>query len=77
MGGRRPLSSFDERLSMAVLTASCWILLIVDLLLVLLSSSSARYGWMLGLIRPIRDRRRSGRLSGDLRQRRVVVDVML
>ena len=32
MGGGRPLSSFDERLSMAVLTASRWILLIGELL---------------------------------------------
>ena len=31
MGGRRPLSSFDDLLSMAVLTASWWMLLIADL----------------------------------------------
>ena len=31
MGGGRPISSFDELLSMAVLTASWWMLLIADL----------------------------------------------
>ena len=31
MGGGRPLSSFEELLSMAVLTASWWMLLIADL----------------------------------------------
>ena len=31
MGGGRPLSSFDELLSMAVLTATRWILLMADL----------------------------------------------
>ena len=31
MGGDRPLCSFDELLSMAVLTASWWMLLIADL----------------------------------------------
>ena len=31
MGGGRPLSSFDELLSMAVLTASWWMLLMADL----------------------------------------------
>ena len=31
MGGSRPLSSFDELLSMAFLTASWWMLLIADL----------------------------------------------
>ena len=30
-GGGRPLGSFDELLSMAVLTASWWMLLIADL----------------------------------------------
>ena len=61
MDGGRPLISFDELLSMAVLTASWWMLLIADLQLVLLSGSLARYCWMLGLNRPIRDHRRSGR----------------
>ena len=60
-GHRRPLSSFDELLSMAVLTASWWMLLMADLLVVFLSDSSARYCRMSGLDRPIRDRRRSGR----------------
>ena len=31
MGGGRPLSSYDEMLSMAVLTASWWMLLIADM----------------------------------------------
>ena len=31
MGGGRPLSSFDELLSMLVLTASWWMLLMADL----------------------------------------------
>ena len=64
----RPLRSFDKLLSMAVLIASWWILLIAVLLLVLLSGSSARYCWILGLSRPIRERRRSGRSSGGLWQ---------
>ena len=68
MGGSRPLCSFDELLSVAVLTASWWMLLIADLYLVILSGPSARYCWMLGLSRPIRDRRRSGRSSVDLWQ---------
>ena len=63
MGGDRPLSSFDEMLSMAVLTASWWMLLIADLWQVLPSGSSARYCWMLGLSLPIRDRRRSAVLA--------------
>ena len=70
MGDCRPLSSFDELLSMTVLTASWWMLLMADLLLMLLSSSSVRYCWMLGLKRPIRDRCRSGLSSGGLWQSR-------
>ena len=31
MGGGRPLSNFDEMLSMAILTASWWMLLMTDL----------------------------------------------
>ena len=41
--------------------ASWWVLLMADLYIVLLSGSSVTYCWMLGLCRPIRDRRRSGR----------------
>ena len=66
LGGGRPLGSFDELLSMAVLTASRWMLLIAELHLVSLSGSSSRYYWMSGLSRPIRYRRRSGRSSCDL-----------
>ena len=69
MSGGRPLSSLDELLSMAVLTASCWMLLIAVMELVLLSGISARYCWMLDLYQPIRDHRRSGRSSGGLWQR--------
>ena len=71
MGDGRPLSSFYELLSMlfmAVLTASWWMLLMVDLQVVLLSGSSAMHSWMLGLNRSIRDRRRFGRSSGGLWQ---------
>ena len=69
MGGCRPLNSFDELLSMAVLTASRWMLLMAVLSLVLLlSGSSAMYCWMFGLYRPIIHRRRSGRSSGGLWQ---------
>ena len=53
---------------MTVLTTFWWMLLIADLKLVLLSGSSVRYCWMLGLDRPIRDRRRSGQSSGGLWQ---------
>ena len=68
MGGGRPISSFDELLPMTVQTTSWWMLLIADLQLMFLSGSSARYCWMLGLKRPIRDLRRSGRSSGGLWQ---------
>ena len=68
IGGGRPLCSFDELLSMLVLTASWWMPLMVDLRQVLMSGSSARYCWMLDLNRPIRDRRRPGRSSGGLWQ---------
>ena len=53
MGGCRPLNSLDELLSMAVLTAFWWMLVVADLYLVLLSGSLARYCWMLGLDRPV------------------------
>ena len=66
--GGRPLGCFYELLSMTVLTTSWWMLLMVHLYLVLLSHSSATYCGMLGLHPPIRDRRRSGRSSGDLWQ---------
>ena len=49
MGGGRPLGSSDELLSMVVLTASWWMLMMTDLQLVLLSGSSAMYCWILGL----------------------------
>ena len=68
MGGSRPLISSDELLSMAVLTASWWMLLMADLELILLSGSSSRYCWMSDLNRPIRDFRRSGRSSGGVWQ---------
>ena len=58
-GGGRPLSSFDEQPSMAVMTASCWMLLMADLKL--LSGSPARYCWMSDLSRPIKDRRQFGK----------------
>ena len=79
MGGGRYLGSFDELLSMAVLTASWWMLLIADLKQVLLSGSSVRYYWMVGQNRPIRDRRRSGghlAVCGRSNGRDVVVDGM-
>ena len=60
MGSGRSLSSFDELFSMAVLTASWWMLLMTDLFLVL-SGSLAKYCWMFGLDLSIRDRIRSGR----------------
>ena len=68
MSGGRPLSSFDELLSMAVLTTSWWMLQMADMKLVLLSGSSASYCWVLGLNRPIRDSRRSAQSSGGQRQ---------
>ena len=65
---------------MAVLTTSWWMLLINDLYLVFLSGPSASYYLMLGLDRPIIDRRRSGRSSvicGRADGRDVVVDGMI
>ena len=66
MGGGRPFGSFDELLSMAVLTVSWWMQMMADLQLALLSGSSARHCWMLALYRSIKNRRRSGRSSGGL-----------
>ena len=68
MGSGRPLGSIDELLSMSILSVFWWMRMIADMLLVLLSGSTARDCWMLGLNRPIRDRRRSGRLNGGLWQ---------
>ena len=64
MVGDRPISSYDELLSMAVQTASWMMLLMADLML--LNASSVRHCWMLGPNRPIRDRRRSGRSVAEL-----------
>ena len=61
-GRRRPISSFDELLSMEVLTATWWMLKTADLP----SCGSASYCWKSVLNWPIRDCRRSGRSSDDL-----------